>query len=228
MVTAGRQDVINLLQNTPFVFGMLSGDPQAQLQEVADLTGGQVFDLGVDSQGFAEAVVEAVDTTQPPPDLTRLALLDRLTIERAEINWQLDDQPDLALVRLDGRVTLPTGFDFANLAPSGAVIVYIADADAVDEHVTFDVSFPRPIRSLWKSTTKFSQGLDLHIRWDSPTSGTYRLMGSFRPADLAIDGQSEPVQLAFVLSLGEEMLSKDVPVLATEWDRSDTQHWRKR
>lgn len=223
VVTAGRQDVINLLQNTPFVFGLLSGDERTQIQELADLTGGQVFELGIDSSGFAQAIVNAVDTTQPPPDLSRLAPLADLTITRAEINWQLDDQPELALVRLDGRVVLPDGFDFAHLERSGAVTVYIADTDAVDNHPTFTVS-----SDLWKSTTKFSDGLELHIKWISPTTGKYRLMGSFRPGDLAIDGQSDPIKLSFVLSLGAEMLSRDVSVLPNEWDRSDLQHWRKK
>jgi hypothetical protein len=226
VVTAGRQDVIDLLQNTPFVFGLLSGDEDEQIGELADLTGGQLFDLGIDSSGFGEAVLEAIDTTQPPPDLTRLAMLDDLTITRGEINWEIDDTSGLALVRLDGELVLPEGSDFESLAQTGRVTVQIADAPVVNRDVTF--RRPSPAPDLWRSTSKFSQGLDARIRWTSQTTGIYRIMASFTPHDFAIDGESDPMQLRLVVSLGDEDLSRDVAVLEAQWDRADPQHWRKR
>jgi hypothetical protein len=224
-VTAGRQDVIDLLQNTPFVFGLLSGDDEEQIGELADLTGGQLFDLEIDSSGFGDAVLEAIDTTQPPPDLTRIAMLDDLTITRAEINWEIDDISGLALVRVDGEVVLPEDFDFESLAQTGGVTVHVADAPVVHR----DVDYTRSDTSnVWHSTTTFDEGLHARIRWTSATTGIYRIQASFTPHDFAIDGESGPMALRLVVSLGDENLSRDVAVIETQWDRADAQHWRKR
>jgi hypothetical protein len=221
--SAGRSDVVAELQNTPFIFGLVSGDETQQIQELADLTGGDVFLLEDDSSGFEAAILEAIDETIPPPSDT-LARLAALTLNSAEINWETDD-PGIAMIRLVGNVMLPTDTDHLSLSPVATASIYVADADVVDR----DVEFNTPGQgNKWRSTTNYSHGFKMRIVWTSPTVGTYRLQGAFTPADFGINGESDPMTLAFVLSLGEELLSSNVFVLADQWDRADVEHWRLR
>jgi len=219
-VSAGRSDVLAELQNTPFVFGLVSGDDTAQIQELADLSGGGVFDLKDNSSGFEEAVVEAIETTDPPPADT-LAPLAGLTINAAEINWETDE-PGVGSIRLVGDVTLPEDMDHVLMNPVGATSIYVADADVAEQDVEFDTPNPNN----WRSTTNFSQGFMMRIKWTSPTTGIYRLRAKFSPSDFAINGESGPMELSFVLSLGDEMLSSDVFVFEDQWSRANLQHWR--
>jgi hypothetical protein len=87
-LAATRASVLSELQNTPVIFGMASGADAntPQLQELADMTGGTVFELRDDSTGFDARVLEAIATTDPEPELD-LSLLDSLSVERATIHW---------------------------------------------------------------------------------------------------------------------------------------------
>jgi hypothetical protein len=83
---AGRTTVLGLLQNTPFVFGMVApGGDTPQLREMTDLTGGAVAQLGADSSGFEDAVEEAIESTEPEP-IKDVTVLSKLSLRRTRIH----------------------------------------------------------------------------------------------------------------------------------------------
>jgi hypothetical protein len=225
---AGRAEVLALLQNTPFIFGLASGDDNNQLQELADLTDGDVFDLGEDSSGFDAAIIEAIETTEPPP-AENLSLLETLKIRRAEINWNLVDEEDLAegnleneglaLVRVSGIIELPSDTPYGDIEREATVTVITADAPVFFSEVALKV---KGSGDRWQSVGNPK----INISWLSDTSATFRLQGIFDPRTFAIDGESHPISLTLVLSLGAQLLSGDDSVSEGEWDRADLEHWR--
>jgi hypothetical protein len=54
------------------------------------------------------------------------------------------------------------------------------------------------------------------------------LQSTFDPHAFALSGESEPMNLAFVMSLGEAMLTNDPMIHPDEWDRNDMEHWRRK
>ena len=224
----GRNEVLALLQSTPVMFGLVSGaGDSTSLQELVNLTGGAIFGVAPDSAGFETAVLTAIETTDPPPSPT-VSMLAGLTIDRAEINWELDDfaTQGLAAIDLRGAVELPGGKDFHSLSPNGVVNVYVGDRQVLN------VALPFSIRSsgsdLWVSNEPDARGFEMKISWISETMGEYRFRGVFDPAEFALSGAEELAKLDFVLTLGDEMISKDTSVFPGDWNRLSEEHWRKK
>lgn len=224
---AGRTEVLALLQSTPFIFGLTSGAGNSpSLQEIVVLTGGDIFDLGSDSEGFEIAVLEAIETTEPPPNPT-VSMLAELTIDSAHINWVLDDleTQGLAAIDLRGVVKLPSDKEFLSLNPTGVVNVHIGERQVLNADLNFS---PRSRRlNRWVANEVGGRGFEMKINWVSPITGNYIYRGVFDPAEFALSGAEELAKLDFVLSLGDEMMSKDTSVFPNDWNKISIEHWKK-
>ena len=155
-------------------------------------------------------------------------MLADLTIDRAEINWELNDfaTQGLAAIDLRGAVELPGDKDFHSLSPNGVVNVHVGDRQVLNSALAFSIRSSKS--DSWVSDEPDGRGFEMKISWASATLGEYRFRGVFDPAEFALSGAEELAKLDFVLTLGDEMISKDTSVFPDDWNRLSEEHWRKK
>ncbi len=157
---------------------------------------------------------------------SNLSVLADLTIGRAGIDWKADDfEPrGLAVVDLHGVVELPDGKDFHSLDPTAVINVHIGVRLIMNSLISFS---PKGDQSdLWIANESNSEERYMQIDWRSATTGEYRFRGTFDPTRFALVATEEPMMLTFVLSLGDEMLTKEASVFGRQWNRNDPNHWK--
>lgn len=221
--SAGRADVLAELTNTPFIFGLVSGDgDNAAMQEVVDVSDGEVFVLAEDSLGFDLAALEAVETTTPPP-AANLSVLSSMTVTRAQVEWKGEKATRIDL-RSD--IELPSGSDFSQLDPIGHVSIFLAETPIANIALVFAIDPAEP--NVWRAKDgPDSSGHSVTINWSTPTSGRLHLRNRFVDDSevLPLKGDSTPAELAVELSLGEEMLSKGILVAEGDWTKLKRNLW---
>jgi hypothetical protein len=240
------------LAETTTVFGMVAGlgSPELpevpQLEELASLTGGQVFPLSVDSSGFVAATRAAVDETELPV-IKPFLVLDDVTVARGgTVHWGThahdrcndrnhgQNQGGLtgqgqgnsnsernSLVDFTGRLVLPEGVEFSALSPESKVTVSISDVPIINQNVTFEASVVtqgRRTRTLWRFTECQADGgvTTLEILWISPSEAEYRLVGEFDADSFGLTSARLPPEVALVLSVGAEGLAYSRSLMLAE------------
>jgi MYXO-CTERM domain-containing protein len=231
------------LAETTTIFGMVAGlgSPELpeipQLEELASLTGGQLFPLSVDSAGFVAATRSAVDETELPVIKPFLVLEDVTVAQGGTIHWGThahdrcndrnhgqsrgglagqgqgkSNSERNSLVDFRGTLVLPEGVEFTALSAESKVSVSISDVPIISQSVTFEasrVTQGRRDRTLWRFTDCQADGgvTTLEILWVSPSRAEYRLVGEFDAESFGLSSARLPPEVALVLSVGGEGLA---------------------
>lgn len=176
------------------------------------------------------AILVAIISSQIGEGLAHstLSVLEKLTISRAEINWESEDsEPQrLAVIDLQGIIELPDGKDFHCIDPRAVINLYLGERLVINAPVSF---FSKGDQAgLWIANQPNAGDIFMQIAWRSAAFGEYRFRGTFNPTRFALAGNEEPITLTIVLSLGNEMLAQEASVFEKEWDRVGERYWIKR
>jgi hypothetical protein len=228
-----------------YVFGMVPGlglPPDMggileipELNELATLTGGNLFPLSHDSAGVVAAVKQAVDDTSVPV-LEAPKVLQKVGVRAATVHWNHDQDCDHgqdrnSLVLEQGTVDLPDATGFTQVGLHSKVSLGAANLSLVTDEVNF-VSANTKIGTLWhfRDTTKTSGITEYDILWTSPTHGEYLIMAEFDSATRNLNGNIRPASLTTLISLGTgtDALSGDATVQGSQWKTLTSRHWQSK